>query len=127
MSLDQSIQMLFDQTTGEKYPRLVIRANGVHDVGRLLAALARGTCEHLGVAHDAARELNRQPEGRYTLAYLERHGGPKLAPPSCDPCAEGNHDDCWQGSDDYDPIDGPCGCYEAETGWENRHRREVST
>ena len=126
MSLEQSVQLLFEQTTGEKYPRLVIRADGVHDVGRLLATLARGNCEHLGIAHDAARQLNRTPEGRATLAYLERHGGPMLAPHSCEECEGGNHDGCWQADRHFDPVnDGPCGCYEAETNGVG-HKRAVS-
>lgn len=119
MSLDQSIQILFEPH-GEKYPRLVVRANGVHDVGRLLAALARGNCEHLDVANGAARELNRTTEGRATLTYLHDCGGPDLTPAPCEPCAEGDHDHCWSSTD---PTEAPCGCFEAD---EADHLRRFS-
>lgn len=112
MSLDQSIQILFETHSGERYPRLVVRADGCHDVGRLLATLAQGNCEHLGIAHDAARAMNRTEAGRATLAYLHRQGGPDLTPPKCEPCAEGAHGECWTATDP-DSLDSACGCFEA--------------
>lgn len=113
MALDQRTEFLYEPH-GERYPSVVIKATGVHDVGRLIATLARGNCEHISVAYEVGRELNRSEEGRATLRYLESHGGPKLGPLPCEECAEGNHAGCFQRLYPHDPVDGAvCGCFEA--------------
>lgn len=117
MTLDQRTELLYEPH-GEKYPVLYVRADGVHDVGRLIATLAHGNCEHAALAYEVGRELNRTPEGRATLAYLERQGGPKLGPSPCEPCDAGNHAECEQALYPADPIDGAvCGCFEAAGEW----------
>jgi len=121
MSLDQSIQILFETHGGERYPRLIVKADGCHDVGRLLAALAHGNCEQAHVARAAARELNRTEPGRATLAYLHRQGGPDLTPPKCEPCAAGDCDGCWSVLSPYGEDE--CGCYDAA---EDRHMNPVA-
>lgn len=114
MTIDHNLEFLYERD-GDRYPVLRLRVDGVHDVGRVLATLARGNCEHAHVAYAVGRELNRTWEGRATLAYLERHGGPKLGPSPCEACTEGVHRECDQVLHPDDPIDGAvCGCYEAD-------------
>lgn len=74
---------------GKKWPQLTIVVDGPHDVGRLLATLARGNVEHMSEAQEAATELRRTSMGRETMAYLESHGGPVLGHnpnARCDEC-----------------------------------------
>lgn len=126
MTIDHAIEILYEPR-GERYPALTLRVKGVHDVGRVLATMARGNCEHAAVAYDAGRDLNKTPEGRATLAYLESHGGPTLGPPTCDECAAENHSECYQRLYPYDPIDGAvCGCFEA-VGDDKHSVMEVDT
>lgn len=114
MSYDHRTEMLYEQHGGAQYPRLVIRVDGCHDVGRMLANLARGNCEHGELAREIARDLNRSEPGRATLAYLVSHGGPDLTPGPCDPCAEGDHEGCWS---ILSPApDDECGCHDANPG-----------
>lgn len=111
--INQTIEFLYEPH-GDRFPELRIRVDGVHDVGRMLAVLVKGNCEHAALAYEIARTLNRTPEGRSTLRYLEGCGGPKLAPQPCEACLEGDHAGCYQVLYPYDPIDGAvCGCYEA--------------
>jgi hypothetical protein len=107
--LDQNLQMRYDTITGERFPHVAVTVEGVHDVGRLLACLARGNVEQASLAFDIARSLNSTPEGRYTLEYLERHGGPRIGPTHCEQCDAGNHADCYQVEDPYEYV---CACFE---------------
>lgn len=114
MTLQQRVEWRYD-SDGRKFPVLTVTVEGVHDVGRLAATLARGNCEHSSLARDIGRDLNRTQEGRSTLAYLEGHGGPKLRPLPCEECAGGNHAACHQRLYPHDAYDGSvCGCFEAE-------------
>lgn len=63
---------------GPAGPRLILTVDGVHDVGRVLATLARGNVEHASVAHDVGTDLRRSKAGTATLQYLEDAGGPVL-------------------------------------------------
>lgn len=118
MTISHRVEFLYEPR-GARYPHLVILVDGVHDVGRMIANLSQGNCEHAEVAFEIGRELNRTEEGRATLRYLEGQGGLKLAPPPCEECADNNHEGCHQVHYPYDPIDGAvCGCYEAG---EHRH------
>lgn len=98
------IEWRFD-AQGNTYPELRVTVDGCHDVGRLAATLASGNCEHGDAARRIGRDLNRTADGRAVIAYLVGHGGPDLAPPPCDPCTAGEHDDCW-----HDPPEWVCGC-----------------
>lgn len=63
----------------QHYPILTVTADGVHDVGRMLATLARGNVEHADAARKAATAMRETGGlGVATLAYLESHGGPRL-------------------------------------------------
>lgn len=97
---------------GTRYPQVVVIVDGVHDVGRFLANLARGSCEQGGLARGIARDLNRTQDGRAVFDLLVRHGGPDLRPPICEPCGEGDCEGCWSvlspEPEDY------CGCYDRD-------------
>jgi len=70
---------------GSAAPIVTVTASGVHDVGRLLNALAHGNCEQAHLAHQIARKLRYSRKkgrpGLATLRYLEKHGGPVLGKP----------------------------------------------
>lgn len=126
MTIDHRVEFLYEPH-GDRYPVVTVKVSGVHDVGRLLATLARGNCEHASVAFDAGRDLNRTEEGRATLRYLEGHGGPKLGPPPCEECEAGRHDECFEKLYPHDPVDGAvCGCFEAAGEWGHATLEEVS-
>lgn len=82
----------YTQTTEGRAPQLVLYVDGIHDVGRVLATLARGNVEHSSQAHEAATELRRSKEGRATLTYLESHGGPTLGHDPNVKCPECGHE-----------------------------------
>ena len=58
-------------------PIITITAKGVHDVGRLIECLAHGNSEQAHVARRLVDRLNRKRAGRWTLSYLQSHGGGK--------------------------------------------------
>lgn len=91
---------------------LVLYVDGVHDVGRMLATLARGNVEHSSQAHEAATELRRTKEGRDALAYLESHGGPRLGSDPNVRCEDCGH----QRFMDPDYISPPINCPECPYG-----------
>lgn len=80
MSYDFEISWKSPPEGFQAAPIVTVTAAGVHDVGRLLNALAHGNSEQYSLAERIARKLrrSRRPGGRYTLDYLENHGGPRL-------------------------------------------------
>lgn len=113
MTLSQNLDWPYERD-GNRFPSLRLRIEGVHDVGRVIATLARGNCEHAALAFEIGRELNKTKDGRATLAYLEGHGGPKLGPAPCEECHGGNHSECEELLYPNEPFDGSvCGCFEA--------------
>ncbi len=80
MSLDQRVELRFEPT-GDKYPRVVIIADGVHDVGRLIATLAHGTVStprsHIRLA---ANSTTPRKAGTRSLTWSVSATGMEAAP-----------------------------------------------
>jgi hypothetical protein len=64
----------YDNEHGD--PVVVLVATGTHDVSRLVALLATGTCEQGSLSQRVLTQVRRRNGGRAALQLLAAHGGP---------------------------------------------------